>query len=179
MQLKFNGDITMSIEDLTLKKNPVFDELSKLISLDLYPFNELSEKQLAFVLFMHHGPYVAAAKAGYGNPADALKRLKASSKVSLAIELVRQYIVDVSIADSVEVLQSWTKVLRDDNSRPSDVLAAGNLLAKAHGMMAEKIIIDKHVKKETIHVNINVDLDDPTKVLTIPLEPESDLKSIT
>ncbi len=171
----------MSIKDLTLKKNPVFDELSKLVSLDLYPFNELSEKQLAFVLYIHHGPYIAAVKAGYGSPSDALKRLNSSAKVSLAVELVRQYIVDVSIADSVEVLQSWTKVLRDENSRPADVLAAGNLLAKAQGMMTEKIIIDKHVKeeKQVVHIHTQLGTGNDEAIITLPVGGQSKLTPIT
>lgn len=168
----------MNIKDIQLKNNPVFDELAKLVKLDLYPFNELSEKQLAFVLHIHHGPYVAAARAGYGNPADALKRLKTSPKVSLAIELVRQYIVDISIADSVEVLQTWTKVLRDPAAKDSDTLAAGNLLAKAHGMMTDKIIIDKHVKEERVDVKINVDMD-KDQFETIRLGGKSKLKEIS
>ncbi len=143
----------------SIPRNPVVDKVAALIDFDTYPFNELSEKQLAYVLHIHHGPTAAARRAGYNNAPDAVRRLRTNQKVLLAIDTVRDVITHTSIAGSIEILQVWTDIVRDEALPPKDRMAAGNLLAKAHGMMTEKIIIDKHVKEEKIVVNISMDAD--------------------
>jgi len=134
----------------TMSRESIFEAIHNSIDFDVYPFSELSEKQLVYVLNIHHGPYLAAQRAGFGTPADAVKRLKRNDKVLLAVDVIKDVLVHTSIADSTEILQQWTSIMRDGTASHKDRLAAGTLLAKTRGMLTERLIVEKVEKREEI-----------------------------
>ncbi len=133
------------------------------------PLHLLSEKQRKFVLTFAGDIRAALVAADLSPSKQNQLRVMGVPAVRTCINRIREYMDEGLLMKKQDILARIEDLVDDDTSPPAVKLKALDMLAQYQGMKTEKIIVDKYERKETVHVNINVDLDDPTNVITVPV----------
>ncbi len=111
--------------------------------------NKLTPKQRKFVVNWNGDPKSSLEAAGYKATSPsaisgAMLRLMKVGEIRLLIDNLNESLEGAAIASVAEIRSFWTSVLRNEDTKITERIAASKLLGQAHGIFSDKLIVQSH-----------------------------------